>query len=126
MCLKSRTKHRHMNLEQDAYDVVSADKFLGAKFKADKKRRKFRKQLAEFLKNERIPWRKRYKIYIHSDEWKVFRMTIIAQRGMMCERCGKSKGSVDCHHLSYVRLGHELPEDVKLLCRDCHDLMHMK
>jgi 5-methylcytosine-specific restriction endonuclease McrA len=40
-----------------------------------------------------------------------------------CERCGKFK-PVDLHHLTYARLGHEEDGDLKLYCRDCHNLMH--
>ena len=62
--------------------------------------------------------------HINSAHWKVLKLSIIAKRGMSCERCGQHKMSVDLHHLTYVRFGRELPEDVKLLCRDCHKLMH--
>ena len=61
--------------------------------------------------------------YINSAEWRAFRKTVIEVRGSICERCG-SEGSVDVHHLTYERLMLELPEDVKLLCRDCHKLEH--
>lgn len=64
-----------------------------------------------------------YRAYMHSDAWRIFRHNVIAARGLMCERCGKA-GKVDAHHITYERFGHELPEDVKLYCRTCHDLMH--
>ena len=66
-----------------------------------------------------------YVAHINSDEWKLFRHNIIVTRGMACERCGKA-GPVDAHHITYERFGHELPEDVKLYCRSCHDLMHLR
>lgn len=64
-----------------------------------------------------------YEEYINSGAWKMFRLAIIAQRGCVCERCGTA-GPVDAHHLTYKRLGYELPEDIRLLCRACHQLMH--
>lgn len=64
-----------------------------------------------------------YSQYIASDRWRKFRARVIRERGSMCERCGKV-GSVQAHHISYARLGREKPEDVKLYCKPCHDLMH--
>lgn len=31
---------------------------------------------------------------------------------------------LDVHHLTYERLGAELPDDLLVLCRDCHELIH--
>jgi len=63
-----------------------------------------------------------YMAYICSPEWKAFKRRIIAERGAFCEECGKAPATLDLHHLTYVRLFHELPEDVKLLCRTCHEV----
>ena len=43
-----------------------------------------------------------------------------------CEDCGRSDAArhFDIHHLTYERHGHEDPDDVLWLCRDCHDLRH--
>lgn len=45
-----------------------------------------------------------------------------------CERCGKptrlGNGLSHLHHLTYARKGHELLEDVQLLCLDCHGQSH--
>lgn len=60
---------------------------------------------------------------IHSAEWKVFRMTIMAQRGAKCEQC-PSVRNIQLHHMTYERLGNELPQDVMLLCDDCHRGIH--
>lgn len=113
-----------MNLEQDAFDTFSADRFLYVVVKRRGKRTYRSKRLKKFLKAEKEPWRQRYRSHINSAHWKVLKLSIIAKRGMSCERCGQHKMSVDLHHLTYVRFGRELPEDVKLLCRDCHKLMH--
>lgn len=65
-----------------------------------------------------------YKKYIDSPQWKFFRDSIIRQRGTMCERCGKDRPPLNVHHISYVRLGNELPEDVKVYCLPCHRMIH--
>jgi hypothetical protein len=42
------------------------------------------------------------------------------QRGSRCEWCGQESASLALHHLHYRSLGSEQPEDVKLLCAECH------
>lgn len=57
---------------------------------------------------------------LYSDHWHTFRDAVRTGR---CARC-KRDGATDLHHITYARLGHERPEDVLELCRDCHDLAH--
>ena len=45
---------------------------------------------------------------------------LVEQRGDRCERCGKESVPLDLHHVHYRLLGNEQPEDVELLCRECH------
>lgn len=65
-----------------------------------------------------------YKAYIKSPEWFAFRAAIIEVRGEQCERCSKRTKTLHLHHLTYVNLGHELPEDVQLICKPCHQAEH--
>jgi hypothetical protein len=41
-----------------------------------------------------------------------------------CERCGSpgDARSLEVHHLTYERLGRELPEDLMVVCWPCHDI----
>lgn len=90
------------------------------------KRRAHRQTLRQFILDERVPWRVRYETYLNSWIWAEFRKKILDARGLMCERCGASApaAALHVHHLTYIRMGKELPEDVKLLCVPCHKLMH--
>lgn len=66
--------------------------------------------------------------YLQSPEWKAFKAIIVQERKNKCEQC-ESDGKntcIDLHHITYVRLGHELPQDVKLLCRNCHEAVHQR
>ena len=65
-----------------------------------------------------------YDAYLQSAKWKVFRLNILSKRGARCEDCGDPRRRVTIHHLTYKRLGRELPEDVKVLCNPCHRLRH--
>jgi hypothetical protein len=45
--------------------------------------------------------------------------------GWRCARCGLQSTQLDAHHrFGYGRLGRERPEDLKMYCRPCHDLVH--
>lgn len=65
-------------------------------------------------------WRERYIQHLRSPQWRYFKTRIIAIRGHQCERCGQNFGTLELHHKSYRRFGHEQPEDVELLCKWCH------
>lgn len=67
--------------------------------------------------------RQRYALYLQSPIWKAKRLTILEDRGYKCENC-QSRRSLQVHHLTYVRVGKELPEDLRLLCRNCHEKVH--
>ena len=46
-----------------------------------------------------------------------------------CEQCGKGnipKKNYHLHHDTYIRLGNEKLEDVRMLCRGCHFSWHNK
>jgi 5-methylcytosine-specific restriction endonuclease McrA len=90
-----------------------------AEWKPKKRSRTIRKRKKQRFSSE-------YRAYIKSPEWKVFRLTIFAARGKVCERCRNAKGPHEVHHLTYVRLGREIPADVQVLCNACHKIAHAK
>jgi hypothetical protein len=65
-----------------------------------------------------------YTAYINSDYWREKRRGVLLARGRKCERCSKTTGVIHVHHLTYQRLGRELPEDLKVLCEACHYWIH--
>lgn len=40
-----------------------------------------------------------------------------------CCLCGETQ-RIELHHLNYDRIGHERNEDVRWLCRECHQQVH--
>ncbi len=64
-----------------------------------------------------------YARYLQSEHWLQLRAHLLLTRGNRCEACGKV-GGAQAHHLSYARLGHELPEDIILLCPEHHQQAH--
>lgn len=63
----------------------------------------------------------RYRDYMESPQWQRFRDSMLERADNMCEGCGKRDETLQVHHITYVRLGHENPDDVQVLCLSCHD-----
>jgi len=69
---------------------------------------------------------KEYKEYLESDDWKHIRANKIEEANGICEQCGWPLGNSvpHVHHESYDNLGHEEPEDLKVLHTYCHERKH--
>lgn len=66
-----------------------------------------------------------YYEYIYSEEWKLKAKEAKKRAGFRCQLCNGEK-ELNAHHRTYDRLGSELPEDITVLCRDCHAKFHDK
>jgi hypothetical protein len=66
-----------------------------------------------------------YESYLHSDDWKKVRKSALRRAKNRCQLCNKTDG-LDVHHRTYENLGKEKPEDVTVLCRECHEKHHNK
>lgn len=60
-----------------------------------------------------------YVEYLQTPEWRARRSRSLRLVGYRCERCDV-KRDLQVHHLTYVRIGEELDEDLEVLCRGCH------
>lgn len=65
-----------------------------------------------------------YATYLQSAGWRRRRDEALKAAGWTCQRCGARKG-LQVHHLTYERIGAELPEDLQVLCRSCHEGEHL-
>lgn len=65
-----------------------------------------------------------YYEYIQSGEWREKAEAAKRRSGQRCQVCNRPRSEVtlDAHHRTYERLGEELPEDITVLCRGCHEL----
>ncbi len=68
-----------------------------------------------------------YQDYIRSATWKTRAFAAKERADWKCQVCNRSRREVvlDAHHRTYERLGRELPEDITVLCRDCHSLYEL-
>lgn len=66
----------------------------------------------------------KYETYIQSPEWRAKANAAKQRAGFRCQVCNRpaSQVQLDAHHRTYDRLGNELPEDITVLCHDCHKL----
>lgn len=62
-----------------------------------------------------------YKRYISSDEWKEKSEWMKRSVGHRCQMCNRLHLPLNVHHRTYKRLGSEMPEDLIVLCRKCHE-----
>jgi 5-methylcytosine-specific restriction endonuclease McrA len=65
----------------------------------------------------------KYRNYIQSEEWKKKAEIKKEKVGYKCEEC-KTDKYLETHHLTYKRLYNEPLEDLKVLCRNCHQKVH--
>lgn len=66
-----------------------------------------------------------YYDYIQSPAWQTKAEAAKKRVGYRCQICnaGREDGAIlDAHHRTYERLGNERPEDITVLCRNCHEL----
>ena len=69
--------------------------------------------------------RARYRRYLASALWKATRHGALVRAQWTCEQCGtQSMTGLQVHHRTYHRLGHELFNDLLVLCKDCHRGLH--
>jgi hypothetical protein len=65
-----------------------------------------------------------YVDYLESPGWQLTRKEALTRADFKCQRCGASDTELNVHHLTYERLGEELPSDLVVLCRRCHQREH--
>lgn len=65
-----------------------------------------------------------YDEYIQTAEWRQRAEAAKQRAGNRCQICNRPapRVTLEAHHRTYERLGHELPEDLTVLCRGCHEL----
>lgn len=68
-----------------------------------------------------MPWYR--DVYLRSEDWKNLRIAMLHSANNKCEACSTSR-SLDVHHINYRKLYDVSPEDLVVLCRDCHNKAH--
>lgn len=64
-----------------------------------------------------------YEAHLASPQWRSLRLKALERDGHACRICNTTK-SLDVHHRTYERFGHEDLNDLTVLCRKCHETHH--
>lgn len=70
-------------------------------------------------------WWRRYRKYLKTTAWENKRCQVMVRDLCLCQDCGSNR-HLEVHHLTYVRVGHELLDDLITLCKNCHNKAHNK
>ena len=62
-----------------------------------------------------------YPAYLRSDAWRERRKAALKRGAYHCALC-HSTDRLEVHHNTYEHLGNELPDELTVLCHDCHEL----
>ncbi len=65
-----------------------------------------------------------FSAYRMQPEWQARRAATLARVGYRCQVCGTRDARLDVHHNTYANYGDERPQDLTVLCKDCHGLFH--
>jgi 5-methylcytosine-specific restriction endonuclease McrA len=117
---KSRTQYRHIKSTR-ALLCTTCDDAHGAQEKS-------LRNLRERAWNDRrdLVRKMPYADYLHSPEWQTTRVAALKRARYACQLCRATNTTLDVHHNTYERRGHELPTDLIVLCRGCHGKHHDK
>lgn len=67
----------------------------------------------------RLPYRE----YLQTSHWQRVRILALERARFACTLCPATE-RLEVHHRSYARRGFEQPEDLIVLCHDCHSRHH--
>jgi hypothetical protein len=62
-----------------------------------------------------------YDKYMKSAQWRNIRKVMLKLAGNICQECRHPSPTLEVHHLTYDRFGHEAMSDLRVLCKRCHD-----
>lgn len=65
-----------------------------------------------------------YVRYLKTAHWMNIRLKLIKEK-TVCSHCGEKHSNMQAHHLHYNTIGCEnIHEDLCVLCKPCHEIMH--
>jgi len=67
-----------------------------------------------------------YSLYLKTPEWQATRVAALKRARYACQLCKHINTTLDVHHNTYDRRGHELASDLLVVCRGCHEKHHDK
>lgn len=68
--------------------------------------------------------RRDYEAYIASPQWAAKRERAFKKHGRACKACGSTDPGLHVHHHTYERFRRERLDDLVILCKPCHTIVH--
>jgi 5-methylcytosine-specific restriction endonuclease McrA len=68
----------------------------------------------------------KYNEYLLTAHWKHFIKEAVKWSMNRCQLCNESNVMLHVHHKTYINRGRETFNDIIVLCKDCHKLVHTK
>lgn len=117
--MKTKTSYRE---KLQALEIHRTDERL-SKGKKKKKVKKLKKKVRQKKKPEYLT---KYHNYLQSSEWVEIRIAMLQYYDYTCARCGiKYKHyNLHVHHKTYKNIYNEQPDDLELICKQCHNKEH--
>lgn len=67
--------------------------------------------------------KKDYSAWLETPEWQEIRERALERAEFCCTDCGATR-KLQVHHLTYANVGAERPEDLVVVCEECHLVRH--
>lgn len=67
-----------------------------------------------------------YHLYLQTPEWEVKRRAMLWLSNYSCKLCDNKNYPFHVHHRTYQNIGKEIPDDLIVLCQNCHETFHEK
>jgi 5-methylcytosine-specific restriction endonuclease McrA len=65
-----------------------------------------------------------YLEYLTTTAWRTKAYQAKHRADWRCEYCGRENVALETHHQTYARVGRERPDDLIVLCEECHEQIH--
>lgn len=127
MCGQQKETHKKNDFELNSlpiYDKSIEDELMNRNMAIHYQFNKTQEELRLQHRKETNEWNieQCYQGYLLSNMWSKKRKWILEKQNFKCERCGDK--AVQVHHLTYERVGYELPGDLMAVCLSCHGKEH--
>ena len=80
----------------------------------------------KYFDEQQSRFNKTYHAYLKSVDWQKLKFAVYERDNYRCKQCQRSlaKMNGNVHHTTYVNVYDESLDDLELVCKDCHQLIH--
>lgn len=88
--------------------------------------KEFLEDSQEYFDEQQSIFNKTYHAYLKTVQWQELKFAVYERDNYRCKQCKKSlaKMNGNVHHTTYINVYDESIDDLELVCKDCHQLIH--